>query len=219
MKQIFIALFTLYFTGVFAQKKTEKGYIDYTIKVETDNAMAAKMLDGSTASHYFNSKTSVMEMNMGMMKNTTFLNYETQSANMYLDIMGMKRVVKNVTNKEEMKKSEEKANDYTFKETSETKVICGHTCKKGIITDKENNQMTVFYTKDFAPAKNKFISEENVMFSKVNGFLLEYTIESKGMKMQFTATRAIFGKVDESKLKEPTGYTETTMEELQSMGM
>lgn len=218
MKQIFIALFTLYFASVFAQKKIDKGSIDYSIKVESENPMITKMLDGSTATLYFNKKNTMMEMNMGMMKNKTFIDNTSQKINIYLDIMGMKRFIKKELTEEEKKESLAKANDFEFKETDETKVICGHTCKKGIITDKNKNEIIVFYTKDFAPM-TKNISEDNVMFSKVNGFLLEYYIEKNGMKMQFLATRAIFEKVDEEKLKEPSGYTETTLEELQNMGM
>lgn len=215
MKHFILFLASLFFgLHTFAQKKVNKGYIDYSISIETDNAMIKKMLDGSTATYYFNKKNALVDMNMGMVKNKTFINQETKEIKVFLDMMGMKKFIKKKMDEEEVN---EEASKVTFTATDEVKTLCGHKCKKGIITKADGEKIEVYYTKDFTPAV-KFTSESNKLFQSVPGYLMEYEVEQNGMKMKFTATRAIFDKLDASKMAEPTGYTEMTEDELKMMG-
>ena len=104
------------------------------------------------------------------------------------------------------------------KYTDETKEVAGYKCKKAEVTIKtkegKEETLNVFYTEEIPTSDVKSV------YKGLKGFPLEYVINQKGMKMQFTATKVSKESIADTKFEiSKDGYTETTMEELQKAMM
>jgi GLPGLI family protein len=94
--------------------------------------------------------------------------------------------------------------------TKETKSISGYTCKKAVVSQKEEGQeelkMEVWYTDQI---------QEIDPSSPIPGMLMEYLIEIEGMQLQYTTTSITKGAVSDSEFTIPEGYTLKTEDEFQ----
>ncbi|MCF8228306.1 MAG: DUF4412 domain-containing protein [Bacteroidales bacterium] len=131
-----------------------------------------------------------------------------------IDAMGQKFALRSSfeENEEEMNKYET-----TVEETGKTKEIAGYDCEKVIIHLKnketqDENDITVYYTDKFDVGN---IYSDKAMFEKIDGLMLQYELNTQGMKMVFTATDVKKKKVSDDEFVIPEGYEETTREELQ----
>lgn len=99
----------------------------------------------------------------------------------------------------------------TVTETTETKVICGLTCKKAIVNYTEDGKKattTVYYTTEITPANND-------TYSKINGFLMEFEkIDENGSTVKLIAQELIKQTVSDDKFIIPAGYTKVSEEDL-----
>ncbi|MDZ7740233.1 MAG: hypothetical protein U5Q03_00275 [Bacteroidota bacterium] len=155
-------------------------------------------------------KTSIT---MGMGTQTSIVDGNTKTTVSLIDMMGQKYAVRTTEeeNFEELEKYET-----SVEETGETREIAGHDCKKVIVHVKnketeDETDITVFYTDKYEIGN---IYSDKAMFEKINGLMLQYEIDTKGMKMVFTATDVKKKKVSDDEFEIPEGYTETTQEEL-----
>lgn len=95
----------------------------------------------------------------------------------------------------------------------ETKVIAGYECRKARYTIlKQGKQVTfeVFYTPDLP-------SEANTQFTGLNGYPMQYAIESDGITMTYTAKSVSEEKVDKSLGEIPEGYEQMSYSEFMKM--
>jgi GLPGLI family protein len=97
----------------------------------------------------------------------------------------------------------------TFQTTSETKIIAGYKCFKGIYTfpSETESSVIIWYTNDIT----------NPDFgSDVPGMIMEYTMKMEGITMQFTVTAVTKQTVPDSLFEIPAGYNIKTEEEFQN---
>ena len=86
----------------------------------------------------------------------------------------------------------------------EVKQILGYECKKAILQLNDGNTFSVYYATAISPSVREF----EFQFKDIPGFVLEYeTVEGKGEKITFTATKINLNPVPASKFDIPTsGY-------------
>ncbi|MCB0605681.1 MAG: DUF4412 domain-containing protein [Saprospiraceae bacterium] len=188
--------------------------------VKADNAEMQQQMDASLKSMKMETYASPdkvrTDVNMmgGMVMMSTFSYPDKEDFIMYMDLMGSKTKV--VPTAEEIKKITEDANkksgDYKITKVSgETKTILGFQCQKYNISSPDM-QLTMYLTPEIKIKANKIQGMEGL---KLDGYPLEYTINTMGAKMTFTAEK--FEKTfDASKLNPPSGnYKEVNFTDFQ----
>jgi GLPGLI family protein len=91
-----------------------------------------------------------------------------------------------------------------FTPTSETKIILGYACKKGILQLTDGNTFTLYYATNIAPSVKEF----EYQFKDVPGFVLEYeSQEQEGKKVRYVANKINLSPVLSTKFDIPvSGY-------------
>lgn len=217
MKSIFslVTLIFFVFTG-FAQ--TFEGKIVYKINVKGNFSPQEKMMLPSEAVVYSKGEKTRMEMSMGFgMNTTTISNSKTGYTVSLMNILGSKYAIE-AKDKEADKETEEYIKNTKVEVTNETKIIAGYTCKKAIIylTDpksKEVTQLEVWFTKEL-DVDNVYV---NGPFQKIEGAMLEFSLEQQGMNMNFQAQQVSKESVDIKLFEVPDGYKKMTQQELMKM--
>ena len=219
MKKLFVlsaiaslSLFSSSFTGNTAGFEG-KVHFDISVSGGQMPPEAMAMFAGSELTIFIKGMRSRSEMNMGFQNSITISDGKTNTAVSLMDVMGNKYMIKSDNSKEE-----DKSADVTVKELDETKEIAGYKCKKAEITykDKSGNPMvtTVFYSEDISNQMG--YDKKNYQFKGIKGMPLEYEINAdRGMKLKMTATSVTKESVPDSKFEIPSGYKETTPEEMQ----
>lgn len=133
-----------------------------------------------------------------------------------INAMGMKIYVKQTKDHILQSLEEEQAPKINY--IDETKTIAGYECKKAeyITLDEYDDEVTtiVYYTKAIGkPGMNWGGS-----FHGLNGFPMEYTIDTPDGKITFTATEVKPKKVKDIEFLIPTDYEEMSPEQFKSMG-
>jgi GLPGLI family protein len=215
-KLIFTALacLTLLFTS-FGQLK--EGHIQYDLALNMDPddpsaEMMSTMMEGSTMDIYFQDQNSRSEIQMGKMMKMVIV-VEATSGNSLTLMSGMfgKKAIQANINVEEVKDEE-----YDVELTNESKEVLGYNCKKAILTSKEGNIMTAWYTEDLTVYKKGI----NFMQEQIPGAPLEFEMDMNGLGMKVTAKKIekALSAEDLFNLTVPEGYDLTTLEELNKMG-
>lgn len=157
---------------------------------------------------YIKNEKSRMDMDLGMMKNSTISDSKKKTAVALMDIMGQKMAMK--VGEEEIEKKEEKEPKITY--LDETKEIAGYKCKKAIITTGESGEsITVYYTEEIP------VTQYNTQIKGIKGYPLEYETNQSGLKVLISAKSVKKEDVSDSKFLVPDDYKEVTKEELQQM--
>lgn len=86
------------------------------------------------------------------------------------------------------------------KETEETKVIAGYTCKKAIVTYPNEDPSDVWYTDSIPGGMTRDMSF-------IKGFPMEYTKKQRGMSILMTVTSLKKEKLSGKLFELPSGYT------------
>lgn len=211
-KSILLALLFVSTTLIsFAQMK--KGKITYDMAFSSDNAdmaMAANMMQGSKMMMSFMPGKSRTDVTMGMMGTMITITQQKDNKSLSLmDMMGMKYAIEQTTDQTTA------PNNYTVEITSETKVICGYTCTKALMTDESGNVMTVWFTKEI----QVYTNGQNYYNQQIPGFPLAFTLMQSELKIEMTAT-SVEKKVSKKdfSMTVPEGYELKTPEELQMLG-
>ena len=92
--------------------------------------------------------------------------------------------------------------------TEETKDILGYTCKKAIATDKEGNEVEVYYTEEIDVKVSSSVDG-------IKGFPMQVIITQDMFTMTQTVTEIKKGKVKKIKMEVPSDFELKTIEELQ----
>ena len=215
MKQLLFVLGSL-MMSVFATAQDFEGKVLFEISLGKDvDPQVQQMMPKESVMYVKDGKTRV-EMTMGMgMKNITLSDSKEKKAVVLMDMMGQKYAIKKDLTEDE---SASEATKVTV--TKETKTIAGYKVTKAIIEtpvkdEKELAKMEVWFTKELA-LKSNYVAGAS---GKIDGAILEYNVNQKGISMKFTAKEVSKEKVDNAKFEIPDGYKVTTQEELmKSMG-
>ena len=201
----------------FAGKKPFKGIITYKITFpnsEFDQATLAMMPKVMTVTIKGNmSKTS---LNMGMGTQSTIFNGDNKTATTLINMMGQKYAIQ--ITREDIDKEIADQPKPIVKYLDETKEIAGYKCKKAeiIFKNDDDNEVTftVYYTDELG---GKALNSGQALYSEIDGVLLEYEIDAKGMAMKFEATSVEKKNVSDKEFDIPEDYKITTKDELESM--
>ena len=195
-----------------AQEKLKEGKITFEITMTNAEEMNDQMLAMMPKEMvvYFKNGKSRGEMDMMGGKAISITDSKAGETVTCMDIMGKKQAVK--TTKEDAQKENEKMGEYDVKITDETKELAGYKCKKAIITFKDKS--------DTAPVEVWFTNEleasnsEKYSWKGIDGFMMEFSIDQKGMGMKFTCTEVKKQEVKDDMFVIPDGYTIMTQEEM-----
>jgi len=160
-------------------------------------------------------KSSTVEVRGELSKTTTpnamggeinvIINSTTPETLTLMNLMGQKYATK--MNSEDIKDEEKPEIVYT----DETKEILGYDCKKAVATDKEGNEVEVYYTEEIDVKVSNSVDG-------IKGFPMQVMITQDMFTMTQTVTEIDKGKVKKIKMEVPSDYTLKTLEELQKMG-
>ncbi len=205
----------------YAQDNKFEGTIVYSITLEGMENMppeAAGMMKNMELVYSLKNEHFRMDTKTMMSNTIVISDSKKQTAFTLMDMMGSKFMIK--VKPEDIKK-ETDAPAPKIVLLDETKEIAGYTCKKASITMNMGTgtgtglgtgEITtiVYYTDKIANSK-----AYGTRFRSLPGFPLEYSIDMNGMKMKMTTTSVTKEKIEDSKFDLPSGYKETTTEELQ----
>jgi GLPGLI family protein len=194
--------------------KDFKGVVTYKVTIEgsqVNDQMRAMM--PKTMTMMIKGNKAKVEMVTGMGKNVSITDGDTKTTIALLDMMGQKIAIKSTA--EEIQKEIDKAGDAKVEITSETKEICGYTCKKAIIRiEKEEQEIIAYYTEELG---NSAINFDNPQFKDINGVMLEFEMPNEQFTMHMTATSVEKKNIEDSEFQIPEGYQIKTKEEMQGM--
>jgi hypothetical protein len=187
----------------------QEGSISYRIDIDGLDAQTKSMMQNMMMTMTFKEKKSRVDMDMGMVKNTTITNGDNTYS--LMDYMGSK--FKIPMSKEDVKSKKMNEADYDIEYTKDTKQIAGYTCKKAIIKTKDKNVFNIWYSDALFPN-----ASEQTQYTKFKGGCpLEFDMAQNGMKMKLTATKVELGNVSDKVFDIPDGYQEVTFEQLMQM--
>ena len=216
LKSLLVLFLLIASQSSFAQKVFTEGTLTYKVSVSgvTDPQQQA-MLQNMNMSMYVKNGKFATVMDMGMGKTRTVQTADDKFV-MLMDMMGQK--IKMTMDKKQYE-SKRKVNDddYTVTLTEDSKVIAGYNCKKAIIKTKDGKSFYAYFTKDIVRSGK---SDYNGPYAKIDGMLMEYTMEQKGNTMTMTCTNVNFDPVSDDVFLVPeSGYTEMTFDQISKMGM
>ena len=187
MKKIFLfALITLNFFACSQKKITEGVLLQKQTMTSSNEQMNTRLkgIDPITTTIYFKGSASRAELLHPMMGESTTI-IDTQKNKMMVLVNNAMAGKKYATKSIEL--SDDELKNITVKESTETKVILGYTCKKYDITlqDKGVTTKIIVFTTD----KLNVPTKKNILYgNKVKGFpmLMEVTSIKMGSKMTIT---------------------------------
>ena len=199
-----------------AQKAAFTGTVIYDVTVEGDIPEQAKAMMPTEMISKYSIDKQTMVMNFGMMEQKTVYDVTKQEANVLMNVMGQKLLIKNtVAQIEEARKKEGESLGANV--TTETATIAGFNCKKAVVTKKgkdgSNITIDVFFTEDLDISNFKFAN----YFPEISGLPLQFTMKNGPMSFKMKARSVKKENVPASEFAIPADYKQVTMEELQGM--
>lgn len=210
----FLLVFSLY---SFADGKPFEGEVTYEITYPESNLDASVMeMFPKSMKVYIKDEFSKTVLNTGMGKTSNIFNSKEMYSITLLDMMGQKYALRSST--EIINDKIEKAPSSQIEFLDETKVISGYTCKKAIVTIKDElikteSELIVYYSEEFS---QKNLNKDNPIFHGIKGIMLEYEIDTQGILMKFTASLVEAKKISKKEFDIPKNYEVTTEAELKS---
>ena len=188
-----------------------EGKIVYSISYEDlpeEYAAYTSMMPKESTIYIKGEKTRV-EQSTGMGSTITIIDNKAKTGYICMDMMGNKMAFKMDAKTFDDNSNANEKPEVTY--SNETKTIAGYTCKKAEIKSKDAEEpMVVWFTEEIPTFKSKD-------FKYINGFPMEYQVKNGGMTMLMTATTISKEKVSDTYFKIPSGYTEKSMQDMESM--
>jgi len=219
MKNIFrnlmAAAIVVFITNVaFTQSKSFQGTLTYDVSYSGTNLSAAQkaQLPATSVVTVKDCKTKT-EVVVGPVTQAAISDGTAKTELVLIDYMGTKAAIKLST--DDVKEGLAKNPMPTVNITKETKVILGFTCKKAILTSKDENGVvtndTIYFTEQIGCADVNFSTQ----FKDIPGTVLRYT--EFDPQINATATYTI-KEIKKSKISDdtfviPSDYKEMTKEE------
>ena len=199
-----------------AQKAPFSGTIIYDVKAIGEIPEQAKSMMPTEMTYKISTDKQLMSMNFGMMEQKTIYDAVNQDANMLMNIMGQKFVIKSTAAQITEMRNKEGENT-GVKITNETKTIAGYVCKKAIVTmkSKDGGETTidVYFTDDIDVSRYKFSNT----FPEINGLPLEFTMKTGPMSFNMVARSIKKENIPASEFVIAADYKPVTTEELRTM--
>lgn len=215
---ILIVGFFGFIQSLLAQVRLGEGKIIYDI---TYDSLPAELLSSQSylakdAVIYFKGNKSRTEMGVGPFgKNVTISDQSTGSYTILLNVF-KKRMALHKSDSEMQEFRKSMGLDTLQSEvelTNEVKKIQGYQAKKAIIRRKTSKGIAVnevWYTPDIQP----FYVDQDPALKKIDGMLLDFTIQQEKLKMRIRV-RAVFpAPIDDSLFEVPGNYQHVTEAEL-----
>ena len=217
MKRIFLLACIIVFSiNLFAQSFEGKIVFEMSFPDFKDPQMAAMLPKEAVA--YFKNNQSRMEMNMMMgMKNATISDGLKKTSVTLMDLMGQKYAIENSGSDEVMQKKMMESTKVSI--TSDKKMIAGFLCTKALVeipnpeNEKELIKMDMWFTKDLSINKNYM----NGPMEKIDGSVLEFSINQTGMKINLTAKEVLKQPVSDDLFLIPSEYKHMSSADLMKM--
>ncbi len=196
------------------QKVLTEGTIQYKVTVSgISDPQTQVMMQNMVMNIYIKNEKLITEMDMGIIKTKTIM----ESPNKYvtlMDLMGQK--IKYTSDKKQFEDKKLKDEKYDVIVTDETKIIAGYNCKKAIIKTKDGKSFFAYYTNEISKEdKTNFLSP----YGKIDGLLMEYSMEQKGNTMTMLCTSIEFNPISDGFFIIPeSGYTEMSADQIKKMG-
>ncbi|MEX1190567.1 MAG: hypothetical protein WED10_11540 [Brumimicrobium sp.] len=214
-----ITLLSVLLFSLFTATAQTEATIEYQIEMSSSNPEMESqlaMFENSTMKLYMKDKMMRQETSMGgMINTTTIVDSDARKTLMLVDgMMGKFAAKMDLSEMDDEKETEDPDLDIEF--VDETKEIVGYECKKAIVYDEDGNESVFWYTEEIEAPKegSKYMKEG------IPGMALEFNVSQPEMSMTFTATE-FSKKVKKPKelfsMEVPEGYSEKTVEELQSL--
>ncbi len=225
MKQTIVLMATLLFSlQMIGQSSLDSGLIKMEITdVSSEDEMVAAQLDmmkGTYTIYAFTPSRTYSKSDMmgGMIQMTSVTDIQSQSTDMYMDMMGNKMLIPSTKEQRDaMTNGQSPSWDITY-DKSDTKEIVGYNCYKAnvVMKDQPSTAFEVYVTEEIN-ASNEMIQGMEAM--NLQGFPLEYSMNLPQMTFKYTATE-VLDKVDESLFEiDKSQYKEMTYEDfMKQMG-
>lgn len=211
MKRIFALLVLFVLSNTLLMGQVTDGYIHFEVKFDDEGLSdQEKAMLPTEAEMWFSGDQMLMRMPSAMGMETKVL---TKGDEMYflMDVFGNKMAIK--SGKEEMKQSTKKEKGFKVKTvTSETKSIAGYECFKAIMTAEDGEEMVVWFSKKLKVKSDWYYNMEGI-----DGFPLEFSTASNGMKFKMIATEVKTTKPDQQLFVLPSDFKVMTQAEMQKM--
>ncbi len=215
LKSLFVLFLVATSQSTFAQKIFTEGTLTYKVSVSgVTDPQAQAMMQNMNLNIYIKNDKFATVMDMGMIKTRTIRVDDNKFVTL-MDMMGQK--IKMTMDKKQYDTKKMNPEDYTVTVTDDSKVIAGYNCKKAIIKTKDGKSFFAYFTNEI---KRDGTTTYSGPYSKIDGVLMEYSMEQKGNTMTMSCTSVDFKPVSDDMFVVPaSGYTEMTMEQMQKMGM
>lgn len=205
-------LFALLCASIIGFSQSFEGVVKVTmqaLEVPADMKGYESMLKQDLTISYKPGKSKVVLK--GMMGTTTvYTDSLKKEIVMLMDMMGQKIATKTALTDDSKSPASADLKGAKITKTSETKKIAGYNCKKAIaeMTDPETKKkvtIDIWYTEDLGTINTG---------TDISGILMEFVMETQGMKMQYLVNSLEKKEVPESEFIIPDGYTYQDMDAL-----
>ena len=179
-----------------ASKFVAECTITYSVSLEgAENNLTTKTL-------FIKGRKTRTDINYSSFHQSTILDNKTGDA-VVLKTIGTDKYISSFT-AQQWKEKNNKWDDVKVSFTNETTKVLTYTCRKAILTTKNDNHFVVYYTTDFVAST----TENPYQFKSIPGLILEYESQTgEGKLITFKATDIDFSPVPVSKFEIPTtGY-------------
>ena len=202
MKRLFPILLILLSVSPLVQAQDFEGVITFGISYP-DLTPEMKAMEASLPKemsyHIKGNKTKMEQPVMGGSVIVLF-NGNTGTTETYTDVMGQK--VKTVATKEDLDKTLSEQSEMKVQILEEEKEVAGYNCKKAIITQEGQPELTIYYSEEI---NVESITSLSPQFKDLKGFPLEYSIAANGMSMQMIAKKVNPQSIDDAVFQAPEG--------------
>ena len=193
-------LFLLLFSAK-AQTQVTVGDCTVTYLITGSDAGTNKNLQGTSKTLYIKGKMSRVDLTSADFKQSIIYDVKSGTAVILKEVGSEK--YKSVYTAEQWKNENKRFDDFKITATNEKKTILGYECKKIIVSLKDGDTYSMYYTTAILPST----TENPYQFKDIPGFVLEYETSSGAAKITYTATIINFNPVPASKFAIPTtGY-------------
>jgi GLPGLI family protein len=199
--QLTFFLFLLLFTTE-AQNQVTVGDCTVAYLITGGDAGTNKNLQGASKTLYIKGKLSRVDLTSNDFKQSIIYDIKSGTTVILKEIGSEK--YKSVYTAEQWKNENKRFDGFKITTTNEKKTILGYDCKKIIVSLKDGNTYSMYYTTSILPS----ITENPYQFRDIPGLVLEYeTSSGTSAKITYTATIINFNPVPASKFEIPsTGY-------------
>lgn len=221
-----LALSLLFVIITFAtQAQSNQFSVLYEVtELEADEVPMLSMLKGSTVEVTYGDKISKTDVNMmfGMVHLQIFADAANKESTMYFDMMGQKKYVKQPMGQaagvspNEMAKAAGIDNMELKKGKGKSKKIAGYKSMPYEIKGGPDGMgMTIFITKKLqaGDAGGLNFLKDLIKLPEIDGFPMMMELTTEGMSLTLEA-KEVNNKIDKSTFAQPSGYEESSMEEL-----